>query len=204
MTSRQTTQAGFSLVETLVAITILLIVVTGPLTISMSTARSTSFASEQVQAFFLAQEGAELAQKARDELLLEGIDDTPPDNLWDEFSNDTAGAIYENCFKTTGCGLSFKEGTTAEVEDGVLTVTDCATGNNCKLYYNESAVRSKYTYDSANAVATPFTRVVRFEKTVGADWDVKVISKVTWRTGSIRKQQEVFVETHLFDVYETP
>ena len=55
----QDKQKGFSLVETLVAISILLIVIVGPMTISMSTAKSSSFASEQVQAFFLAQEGLE-------------------------------------------------------------------------------------------------------------------------------------------------
>ena len=40
------------------------------MTISMQSAKSSSFASEQVQAFFLAQEGLELAEKARDDLLL--------------------------------------------------------------------------------------------------------------------------------------
>lgn len=64
-------QSGFSLVETLVAITILLVVIIGPMTISSSAAKSTSFASEQVTAFFLAQEGAELIEKARNDLLLE-------------------------------------------------------------------------------------------------------------------------------------
>jgi prepilin-type N-terminal cleavage/methylation domain-containing protein len=50
-------QSGFSLVETLVAISLLLIMIVGPMAISAKTAKSTSFASEQVQAFFLAQEG---------------------------------------------------------------------------------------------------------------------------------------------------
>lgn len=78
------TQSGFSLVETLVAITILLIVISGPLAISTSTARSTSFSSEQVEAFFLAQEGAELAQKIRDDLLLAAFLTDPQDG-WDDF-----------------------------------------------------------------------------------------------------------------------
>lgn len=49
--------------ETLVAITILLIVVVGPMKIIISASNSTSFSGEQVVAFFLAQEGAEIAQK---------------------------------------------------------------------------------------------------------------------------------------------
>jgi len=63
-------QAGFSLVETLVSISILLLVIVGPMTITSRTAKSATFASEQVQAFFLAQEGVELAQKARSDLVL--------------------------------------------------------------------------------------------------------------------------------------
>ena len=84
----QQKQSGFSLVETLVAISILLIVIVGPMTISMQSAKSSSFASEQVQAFFLAQEGLELAEKARDDLLLrsELFDGNPPSYLsWGTF-----------------------------------------------------------------------------------------------------------------------
>ncbi|MCA9360544.1 prepilin-type N-terminal cleavage/methylation domain-containing protein [Candidatus Kaiserbacteria bacterium] len=90
---------GFSLVETLVAITILLIIIIGPMTISSSTARSTSFASEQVVAYFLAQEGAELAQKARDDFLLENfyVDSSEPYIGWDKFTDD-GGGTYKQCF----------------------------------------------------------------------------------------------------------
>jgi len=104
-------QAGFSLVETLVAITILLIIIVGPMKISSSTAKSTSFASEQIVASFLAQEGAELAQKTRDELLLLNFNNYNPQNGWESFSFDTfAGTTaqskaYRFCYDEKGCSL---------------------------------------------------------------------------------------------------
>lgn len=181
-------QTGFTLVETLVAITILLIVITGPMTISMSTARSTSFASEQVTAFFLAQEGAEIAQKLRDEELLPAL----PGPGWNDFA-DTSGT-YLLCFAITGCGLELNTDDDASPK----AVKNCA-GGACKLYYESGGLRSRYTHQSVGTESTPFTRTITFTQVTPSD--VKVVSSVTWRTGTLRKIQEVKVETHLFDVY---
>lgn len=63
-------QSGFSLVETLVAITILVFAVTAPIVIVTRGAQGSRFSSEQVVATFLAQEGLELAQKVRDDAFL--------------------------------------------------------------------------------------------------------------------------------------
>lgn len=52
---------GFSLIETFVAITILLIAVLGPMTLFSSVISDGIFAKNQVTAFYLAQEGLELA-----------------------------------------------------------------------------------------------------------------------------------------------
>jgi type II secretory pathway pseudopilin PulG len=65
------TPGGFSLVETLVATSILLLVVVGPLAISSRTAKSSTFATEQLTAYLLAQEGLELAEKARGDSILQ-------------------------------------------------------------------------------------------------------------------------------------
>jgi prepilin-type N-terminal cleavage/methylation domain-containing protein len=190
---------GFSLVETLVAITILSIIIVGPMTISSSAARSTSFSSEQVIAFFLAQEGAEIAQKARDDLILNDFA-TDPQTGWDAFSDDDVlgSGKYKNCFVTVnpdGCGLGLETDAVATVKPAI----DCGSAN-CQLYYKAGNGRSRYTYTAVGAdKKTPYTRTIKFER-VGAD-QIKVTSKVTWRTGSQRKSQEVSVETYLFNVY---
>ena len=194
-------QQGFTLVETLVAITILLIVITGPLTISTSAARSTSFSSEQVVAFFLAQEGAEIMQKARDDVLIRQFID-PADsgyaanyvaNPWGEVMNPSG--IYEHCFSSDGCRLMLSA--TGEV----IAPIRCGSNQNCDLYFDSNTnthVRSKYTHVPAGNVATPFTRVIKLTQTPR---DVKIESIVTWRTGGQREVQEVKVETYLYDIY---
>lgn len=197
-----TTQSGFSLVETLVAITILLLVIVGPMTISSSTARSTSFSSEQVVAFFLAQEGAELAQKARDDLLL--ADFTNPQNAWNSFVN---SGVFSSCFNvSTGCGLEFVDNGSIGDTVGALKAPVSCTGTNCRLYFDSTGGRSRYTLTST-ATTSPFTRVITMTPDAtlpnppNSDDAVKVTSKVTWRTGSQRAEQEVSVETYLFNVY---
>ena len=193
-------QSGFSLVETLVAITILLVVIAGPLAISSSASKSSSFSSEQVVAFFLAQEGLELVQKARNDLLVPYF---PPlssnPDPWADFTRTTNTGLYRNCYTTvnaSGCDFTINgDGT------GSLTVTNCSTSGACQLYLdtNTAIQRSRYTHVSSGNTSTPYTRVITLEL-VNAN-EVKVTSKVTWRTGSIRQAQEVVAETRLFNIY---
>jgi len=187
-------QSGFSLVETLVAITILLLVIVGPMSISSSAARSTSYSSEQVVAFFLAQEGAELAQKARDDLQLEFFDGSNG-NPWNDFTGKTPGDTYYRCFEPTGCGLQLVDGDT----DGKLAAAvDCGS-NTCRLYIDNGGGRARYTYSDLNNTIAPYTRVITMKETAGRE--VEVISRVSWQTGNQRQIQTVEAKTYLFNVY---
>lgn len=186
-------QSGFTLIETLVSITILLIVIAGPLAITSSSAKSSAFSSEQVTAFFLAQEGVELVEKARNDLLLTNFATTNPDP-WVDFTR-INGGIYRNCYVSanpSGCDFTINRNST-------LSLTNCASG--CELYLNAARnnLRSRYTHSPGNATLTPFTRVITLEL-VNPN-EVKITSKVTWRTGSIRASQEIIVESVLFNVY---
>jgi len=188
-------QSGFSLVETLVAITILLIVITGPLTLVSNSARSTNFANDQVMGYFLAQEGLELAQAARDDLLIPEFSASPPTtNAWDRFS---ASSLYASCFSSNGCGLD--QDTDAV---GTLNVYDCGgTGAGCRLYSNAIlAERSRYTHDDNLGANSPtqYTRVIRMNSGGG---QVEITSRVTWRSDGQRAEQVVEAVTYVFDVY---
>ena len=57
---------GFTLIETLVAISILLIALAGPLTIAAKGLNSSYYARDQITAFYLAQEGIEYIRNYRD------------------------------------------------------------------------------------------------------------------------------------------
>jgi prepilin-type N-terminal cleavage/methylation domain-containing protein len=192
----QNKQAGFSLVETLVAISILLIVVVGPMTISMRTAKSTSFASEQIQAFFLAQEGLELAQKTRDDLLLRSFltDGNAITDAWARFTNNNG--VYQHCYASTGCGLGWSSTVVGQLDAPI----SCSTVSNCLLSRDVEG-RAWFTHSLIGSIPTQFTRRV-FYTAVGDR--VAVRSVVTWRTGSIVAEQSVVADTYLYNIYGNP
>lgn len=185
-------QSGFSLVETLVAITLLLIVIVGPMSISSSAARSTSYSSEQVVAFFLAQEGAELAQKVRDDYQLAQFAGGSG-SAWNNFIN---ASSYSSCFDASrGCGLELIEG---NIHGRLLSPINCGS-NPCRLFIDDAGGRVRYTHDSVGASSTPYTRVITMNATGD---EVEVNSQVSWQTDGQRRVQTVEVKTYLFNVYQ--
>lgn len=189
---------GFSLVEVLVAITILLLVIVGPMQIIARSINSTNFATEQVNAWFLAQEGLELAQKGRDDLVLQNFkfqinppgEDTPMSQFLTR---------YASCIGVNGaCGLNIADG---NIEPSVV---DCNLVSNCKLYMDTTNERSSYKH-TATLVPSLYTRVIKMERfpASGTVREIKVTSTVTWRTGSLIANQKVEAVTYLFNVYDT-
>lgn len=199
-------QSAFSLVETLVAITILLIVIVGPMTIVSSAARSTSFASEQVTAFFLAQEGAELVEKVRNDLLLQFfVNANPGNDPWADFTSTAGGGIFRTCYTTinpNGCAFHISP------TGNLSTPISCSALSDCNVFIDTTTedLRSRYihsTSPSSSLTPTQFTRQIILEQVPGNPNEVKVTSKVTWRSGSVREDQVVNVETRLFNLYES-
>jgi prepilin-type N-terminal cleavage/methylation domain-containing protein len=193
---------GFSLVEVLVAVTILLLVMAGPMRVLTSSTNSTTYSSEQVVAYFLAQEGLELVQLGRDNLVLRDFKDIinsqtleqPP---WAQFQS-----VFSNCISGT-CGL------TATNADPTYAVTNCATLTNCRLYLNTSTPtnRARYTHTAAGNTETPYTRTIKIGMITAANGRIQgavATSTVTWRTGSLIAGQKVELVTYLTNVYDTP
>jgi len=146
-------------------------------------------------AFFLAQEGLELVQAERDDLLIPKFSTPPPaGDAWDDFTSTGGSNILRNCFGAGGCGLDQETDSS-----GNLRQYDCSTASNCRLYFNATAdQRSTYTHvPSANA--SRYTRVITLDET--STGQVEVVSTVTWRSDGQRGTQEVQATTYLFDVY---
>jgi len=186
-------QQGFSLVEVLVAITLLLLIVTGPMKIITDANHSTAFASEQVMAFFLAQEGLELAQKGRDDLMLQYFNGQfnggGVNNPWTQFQTNFGLCIGKNC------GLTIKNNGTG------VDIKNCVNLANCRLYLDSSPSRSSYVHTNAGGnKLTLFTRTIQM---FPAGNEIKVVSTVTWRTGSLIAGQKVELITYLENVYDT-
>lgn len=190
------TQAGFSLVEVLVAISLLLLVIVGPLKILTKANNTTAFATEQTTAWFLAQEGLELAQQGRDGYLLRYFNNPASmSNPWRQFQTGT----YSECFRPNGCGIVTRN-------DGSVVVTSCS-GTACLLYLdtsdNSTTGRASYQH-VVNASPQPFTRVITMSTSSTAIGEIAATSTVTWRTGSLVAGQTVVTATHFFNIYATP
>ncbi len=187
---------GFSLVETLVAISILLLVIVGPMSVTARTAKSSSYATEQVQAFFLAQEGVELVQKVRDDLLLDYFSSAIA-NPWGRFID--SNGLLQHCYGAGGCGLEWSRTVNGEINS---VIQNCTTLSNCLLRLKLDENRSKYTH-LTTGINTPtlFTRRIYLTRTGDM---VLVRSVVTWRTGSLIAEQQVEVTTYLYNIYATP
>lgn len=202
-TRTKTSIHAFSLVEVLVAVSILLFFIAGPMGIAVQSSRGIEYSSEQATAFFLAQEGLELAQNARDHLVIEkrlGVIADP----WSAFTS--TGGTYGVCYTNTqGCLLKFTGPTTVPQ----VTAGSCS-GESCRMYIvmdsggdPSDAPRMRYVYggdSDADDDETIYTRRIRMES-VGTE-SVKVTSEVTWRSSNRLAESSVEVVTYLFNIYD--
>ncbi len=65
---------GFTLLETLVAVAVLLMALLGPFSIAQQALKNAYYARDQVTAFYLAQEGVEFVRAIRDQNYLSGAE----------------------------------------------------------------------------------------------------------------------------------
>lgn len=202
---------AFSLVEVLVAVSILLLFIVGPMGIAVQSSRGIEYSNEQATAFFLAQEGLELAQNARDHLVIEGRLGITADP-WGDFTDTTGdfGTCYTN---GQGCALKLVDTGSGDIDS--VSAAPC-TGASCRLYVYmiddggepadpspNNTPRMRFIYESdkdSNDTETMYTREIYFES-VGAD-SVKVTSEVTWRSSNRLADSSVEVVTYLFNIYD--
>jgi len=106
-------QSGFSMIETLVAIFILLIAVTGPMVFAQNALQSAFYARDQITAFYLAQDAIEYVKNRRDHNMLDNVGTGP--NRW---LNGLSDCVNASGFETNSCSIDTVNGTNGE---GVVT-----------------------------------------------------------------------------------
>ncbi|MBI2618265.1 prepilin-type N-terminal cleavage/methylation domain-containing protein [Candidatus Kaiserbacteria bacterium] len=161
MKKKTSSQSGFTLIETLVAISILLIALTAPLTIASRGLSSAYFARDQITAFYLAQDAVEYVRNTRDQNVLTG-------SSWLSGFPDTAGTLF-----------------TVDTTDGDMAL--CPVLGCDPILYNQST--NFYGYNDPGALESRFTRSVSIE-TLGADEAVITVT-VNWSTGVLNRSFSV-------------
>lgn len=159
--TRKSVQRGFTLIETFVAITILVTAVAGPLTLAQKGLQSAILARDQLIASFLAQEGLEFIRERRDNNSLA----SPRPADWLE-------------------GLSACiDPSTCTIDPSTDTIVAC---NGACLPLRLDTTYGFYNYNVSNAV-TPFTRTVRIVRNANGR-EAKVYSTLSWRTSIFDRQ----------------
>lgn len=161
MRNKSKTKRAFTLIETLVAISVLLISLTGPLSIAVQSLNSAYYARDQITAFYLAQEAVEYVRAVRDENYL-------AKNTW--------LAKLDNCVSPATCTVNFPDFTHA-VCSGVCTpvLLNKTTG----------------LFGDNTGEATLYTRMVSLVADSEAPDEIIVKVVITWRSSGINRQFEI-------------
>lgn len=161
MKQTQTAQRGFTLIETFVAITVLITAIAGPLTLASKGLQSAILGRDQLIASFLAQEGLEFVRERRDNNALA----SPRPADWLEG--------LSACISPSTC----------TVNASTDAIAACSGG--CSAL-NYSASTGFYNYDISNPTS-PFTRTVTIVVNANGR-EAKVRSTVNWRTSIFLRQ----------------
>ena len=195
--TQKKTEKGFTLVETLVAITILLLVIIGPLTVAQKGIQNAYYANEQVTAVFLAQEAIEAVRELRDTNALEeyeGWASSSPGmrDTWDWYTG--SDELHAHCkpmgASPTAIGCAF-DINTSEFQA-------CGGSNPCVLKLQTSGI---YNHENSG-VNSPFTRKVYLGDTT--DGGVSVTVEVTWQSQIFggATTRTVKLQTWVYDHYQ--
>lgn len=178
--SRLRKDKGFTLLETLVAITILATTVTAPLTIAAYSLFQARYSRDQVVATYLAQESVEMIRYLRDRNLMLGLADPTRDWLRALWEPDSNGKWFTLDWDTIQQQNAYQI---------------CGSGADPKLcpYLKYDA-----RYNLRSGDTTKFRRAVRITKSSDNTDEILIESRVYWFTGGGREKM-VEVKTYLYN-----
>ncbi len=177
---------GFTLIEALVAITVLLLSIVGPMAIAQTGIQNSIYAKDQIVAFYIAQEGIEIIRNIRDENALNG-------RPW--LTGIPIGTGGADCASASGCGIDIDN----------MNFIDCtaSSGSACNIFYDEDGLsngsgnpRAIYSHDS-NGAQTIYRRSIRITN-VSAN-EIVVDAVVAWQSRGATRT--ITVQSRLFDQY---
>ncbi len=171
--SKAQKKRGFSLVETLVAISILMISIAGPMVLVGNGIRSSAFARDQVTAFYLAQDAIEAVRYLRDNNRIAKVESSDPDSVaWDTLTS-------YSCTPSSPCGID-----TNRIYDGNTSGLISTETDDDKLLIDS---QGRYGYTSGDP--TIFRRWITITPVPGnEDKEVEIVVTVDWSSGIIARK----------------
>ena len=165
------TRRGFTLIEALVAVTILALAVAGPLVTANRALVANQTSRDQLTASYLAQEGVEYIRTLRDNEYLgkyAAHDPNASANAWTAFLQDVSGCVSSACTVDPVYG-----GLTQYAGNAPLYLTNCPSG------LTSCTPPNVYTQQNfAGSSRTAFTRTVQMGAVTANE--ERVTSTVSW------------------------
>lgn len=206
--NRLVTKAGFTLVETLVAISILLVVIVGPMTIASKGMQSAYFAGDQTTAIYLAQEAIEYIQRLRDNEALANFEDYRSQG--NDGDGNTAAWYTSNTGNFSSYCVTSNNAAGCDIEFETSSFRNCTTMSNCQLgmYTGSDTTSQTRVYGYAWTTDSPFTRVIRVGSAQGGTGSsiggVPVTVTVSWNAATlfgVGSVKSVTLQTYIYDHY---
>jgi Tfp pilus assembly protein PilV len=170
---------GFTLVETLAAITLIMIAIVPPMGLTVQSLSVAYYARDQITASNLAQEGIEAVRAVRDGNILASA----------ESANGGTGTSLFNGIPTDGSNFRV-DGTQT---DPTKIITSCGGGNSpCPALEINNGVYG-YTGNPTNFTRS-VTATVVWSDSGGNAQEISVTSTVVWQTAAYRTQQVQLTE----------
>ncbi|HEY4509194.1 MAG TPA: type II secretion system protein [Candidatus Paceibacterota bacterium] len=166
---------GFTLVESLVAISILSLSIAATFTAVQNSIQNSTYAKDEITAFYLTQEAMEFIKNIRDENALHSISGQST-NWLASLSNVSSDPCYF--------------GKTCVIDSPLKTVTACSGGFGSCPNLKEDSGTGLFGYTSGGTwLTTNFKREIQFQQ-VASD-EISVIIKISWTSRGIPKSFQV-------------
>ena len=164
---------GFTIIETLIAIAVLMIAIAGPLAVASRGLLSAQISKDQMVASYLAEESMEMIKNTRDNnISLSGASawlNTP--------------ANLSSCVLNARCDYS--------AVDSFFLKTNCGTVS-CPLYIDQNGLY--HNTQVSNSQLSQFSRSMYFEAVSGGSVEKRVHVLVSWNEGTVPNQVEIMSE----------
>lgn len=189
---------GFTLVESMVAISILSLAVTAPLLIAQKGIGSAIYSRDQITAFYLAQEAVEYVRNVRDTNRITGqwwlaqFSSCQPYTS----SNPACSTIAGN-YKIDAKYLNFTVENGAGVADDTVNTNAISLCNGACPPLKFDANNNLYTYSAGND--TQFTRTVNISNSGGGGKEAIVSVTIAWSTDLFAPTRTFTVKEYLFN-----
>jgi len=174
--------SGFTIIETLVAIAILMISIAGPLAVANKSLTAALYAKDQSTASFLAQEGMEMIRNYKDNYVSQNVGSPI---LSSALADWVASSDLLGCRQNSGvCGIWYTHGSVVSP-----TISSCTNAHDCILYQQDSN-SGYFGYVNDNTASPPenatiFKRSFYLNPVQDGTNEVQAIVTVTWKEGNV-------------------